>query len=231
MPTWNVNGPKLTQAEVERRRMAGERLKLAVSAHQGMGDHIICAGLYRTLAEDWDVDLLVLDKYVANVRALLWDVPAINIIPIAKEDQKFQYCDGICDRVVLRLGFAADIPFNTNHFDREFYRHAQVPWESRWSKFRCPDVSQVPAPDYKYTFVHDRPDMFNAVLTMPGIRPDPKASIFAHRDLILKASELHCVSSSFAAFADSLDLRGKALFFHPFGREVQSLRHEWEIVR
>lgn len=229
MSAWSVNGPHLTDEVVHRRRLKGERMTLVVCPHQGMGDHLICQGMYRTLAEDWDLEFLILEKYAANVRTMLADVPNIRYIPIKTEEVKDQYCDGICDRVILRIGFSAKTAFDTNIFDREFYRHAQVPWEYRWSRFVVPDVPQAPAPSYKYVFVHDRPEMFNAKLTIPGIHPDPNYSIFAHRDLILNAQEIHCVSSAFAAFAESLPLNGKPLHFYRFTREVPEMHHNWII--
>ena len=233
MTCWSFNGPSLNDATIRRRRLAGERMPLVLCAHQGLGDHLICQGMYRTLAEDWDVEFLVIRPYVANMQIMLGDVKGLRIIPINVEADKDQYCRGIMNRVILRIGFSAvGQPFDTNIFDQEFYRHAQVPFEYRWSKFKVPDVPQISAPDYKYDFIHDRPEMFNAKLDMPGIQPNSDKSIFAHRDLILKATALHCVSSSFAAFADSLVLREEQkLFFHPFGREIPKMRHPWSICR
>lgn len=228
MTAWEINGPDLTQALVERQRINGVRLPLVVRGHQGTGDHVLCNGLYRTLAEDWNLEILCLEKNAQTVRLMLTDLPSVRLIPMPQEAMLDQYCAGITNKVILRLG-ASVSGFDRWKFDREFYRQAQVPMEYRWSKAIFPDVLQVSAPAYKYSFVHDRPDFNNARLNMPGIRPDPKHSIFAHRNLILGAAELHCVSSAFAVYADSLPLNGAKLCFYPFGREIPALKHPWAI--
>lgn len=228
MTAWTTNGPTLSQSEIERQRVNGVRLPLVLWPHQGTGDHIICNGLYRTLAEDWNVEILCLEKNAQTLRLMLQDLPSIRLIPMPSENLLDQYCRGISNRVVLRLGASVD-GFDRWKFDREFYRQAQVPWEYRWDKCKFPDMVQVTVPSYKYAFIHDRPDFNNARLTMPGLRPEPQYSIFAYRDMILKAAELHCVSSSFAAFADSLPLNGQALHFYPFGREIPQMKNNWAI--
>lgn len=229
MSAWNYKGDEFTRAKVARRRLNGERLPLSVLNHQGMGDHLICQGIYRTLAEDWNVRLLVMPHCYENVRIMLADVPAIKLLRINSDAEGDQYCRGITDQVVLRLGATADDGFDKPRFDQEFYRQAMVPFSYRWSRCLIPQVPQIKKPSGAYYFIHDRPDFNNARLTMPGIRPDPGSCIFAHRDLILGASQIHCVSSSFATFADSLPLDGSQLHFYPFGRETPQMRHAWQI--
>lgn len=211
--------------------MAGERLCLAVMGHNGLGDHIICQGLYRTLAEDWDIKLLVTYNVLGNVKLMLADLPQITVISMKDDGQILQYCKGINNQVILKLGLMAEDGFQKDYFDQEFYRQAMVPFKFRWQKFQCPNVPQVPVPEGKYVFVHDRPELNGARLTMPGIRPDPNVNIFSYRDMILKASTIHCVSSAFAALADSLPLNGTQLNFYAFGREVPKHKLPWNVRR
>ena len=205
--------------------------RLVIRPHPCMGDHIICNGLYRYLARKWEVTVLAVSKNVKFVKMMLDDAP-INVIEVGREWDMDDYANRTPHASILRLGFCSEEPFNRWHFDMEWYRQAGVPFENRWTNWKMPEITQVPLPDKPYAFVHDRPDMFGAAIgPIPNeVRPDSVQPIFAYRDLIKGASEVHCVSSRFAAFADCFDLGGKPLFFYAFGRETPAHRNQWQYM-
>lgn len=228
MTAWRYQGPYVTEAVAQKALDEHRRMPLYLLPHPCTGDHIICAGLYRVLAKDWQLNIIIRPGMHRTVCLLLQGIEDACTIEMP-EHEMVPYCDSLKDAVVLRIGFNSGIPFDQWSFDREFYRHAGVDFAHRWDSFKSPEIEQLPKPEGEYAFVHDRPDFFNAKLDMAGQRPIPEAHIFAHREIVLGAKALHCVSSSFAAFADSYDLNGKDLNFYPFGREIPTHRNKWKI--
>jgi hypothetical protein len=224
--SFTVQGPKLSVRDVTRMMEEGMRPPLIVYGHTCIGDHIICCGMYRVLAETWQINVMARPGHFDNLRVMLDDLDDAAMIEIP-EDQMAHFCNSARDTSVLRVGFNEGGPFDRWKFDSEFYRQAGIDFRHRWDSFRIPDVPQVAIPDGDYVFVHERPDFFNARIPLPGERPNPNASIFAHRNMILMAKQIHCVSSSFAAFADCFDLSGTELHFYPFGRETPKHRNKW----
>lgn len=224
MPVWEKKGNGST---------------LIIRPHQGMGDHIICCGMYRHFAlvgKDRDMIVLAHSGSVANnVAFMLSDLPNVCVVDYPDDNTMDQSlaCENDCE--ILRLGAAAGEPhFNRWQFDQEFYRQAGLPFFMRFSKFAFPECAQLSRTPEDHVFVHERPDL-GATIVQPDWHQGPIAfplpfyTIFQHRDMILNCQALHCVSSSFAAFADSFDLNGKALFFYPFGREIPRHQNTWQM--
>lgn len=219
MPTWEKKGNGST---------------LIIRPHQGMGDHLICCGMYRYLARDRDVIVLAHSGTVArNVSFMLSDLPNVAVVDYPNDQTMDQGLAAETDCEILRLGAASGEPhFNRWAFDMEFYRQANVDFAVRFSWFHFPLCQQMPLPDREYIFVHDRPDMGHKI---PEVKTDLKIvgpndlyTTFQHMALIMHAKELHCVSSSFAAFADSFNLTGKGLYFYPFEREIPRHQNLWQ---
>lgn len=196
---------------------------MIVWAHQQMGDHILCNGLYRALAErHGKLSVCCIFQNFANVSLMLADDRRITVEPFPDETAIHKAFDAANGETVIKVGSHGPQPFDRWTFDREFYRQANVPFEFRWSKCLLPLLPQIAPPQGPYVFVHDRPEM-GSKINLVGqriVRPVPNQPIFSHRSLIYHAKELHCVSSAFATFADSLQLKGKPFHFYPFGREV-----------
>ena len=228
MSAWTVQGPHLTWNEVEKRKLSGERIPLFIVGHPYTGDHIICCGMYRVLAKDWKVIILTRPGQHKTVCLLMQGISDAETLEIA-ESEMDAYSHTLRDSVILRFGDHCDLPFDHNNFDIDFYRHAGIDFIERWKSFHIPEIKQVQRPAGEYKFVHDRPEANNAKLNIEGERPRAQEHIFAHRDLILGAKSIHCVSSAFAAFADSLQLVEKDLNFYPFGREIPKNINNWKI--
>ena len=228
MNPYTVQGPHLDWAQVNERQLAGERLPLFINGHPYTGDHIICAGMYRELAKKWQLNIFTRPGLHQTVCLLTQGIADVDTIEIS-EPQHDAYAASLKNAVVLRMGDHLDTNFDHNNFDVIWYSQARIEFRHRWDSFQVPVIEQISKPNGEYVFVHDRPELNKATLPFAGERPRPEAHIFSHRDLILGARTLHCVSSSFAAFADSLDLSGKDLNFYPFGREIPKHKHNWKI--
>lgn len=217
MPTWEKKGDGST---------------LIIRPHQGMGDHIICCGMYRHFAKDREVIVLAHSGRVAdNVAFMLSDLPNVCVVDYPDDRTMDESLAAETNCEILRLGAAAGEPhFDRWKFDREFYRQANVPFWFRWDKFACPECPQYTLGLKDWKFVHQRIDLNAIIKPLPeGIVgfPNHLYTVFQHRDMILHAQELHCVSSAFAAFADCFDLKDKPLYFYPFGREIPHHQNPW----
>lgn len=219
MPTWEKKGDGST---------------LIIRGHQGMGDHIICCGMYRHFAKNREVIVLAHSGRVAkNVAFMLSDLPNVCVVdyPDDRTMDESLACETDCQ--ILRMGAAAGEPhFDRWKFDREFYRQANVPFWLRWDAFAFPNCPQIKWVCDDYAFMHERPDLSASIpvgaLPQGSIaRPIADYTIFQHRDLILNAKELHCVSSSFAAFADCFAMHNIPLYFYANGREVPAHQNGW----
>jgi len=216
--------------------------RLFIVHHLGLGDHIICNGLYRTKAESFAKILFIVKAHnYGSVRTMLADVPNLNVIPIPSIlADRFQVWLGkgleILGWTVLRLGFFGKdyfLPGNSKSFDEQFYDQANLAFEARWNKFSIPSTKRSSPPsnitsglDLKgYIFVHDDEERgFNVDTSfIPDgteiIRPIRRqgVEILAYRELIENATELHMIESSFLALAESLGSRGKR-FVHEYAR-------------
>lgn len=229
--SWSVNGPDLTPEKMGA-VVAGKKLPLLIYPHQGMGDHIICNGMYRFLADIYTVTVCVRDDghTFRNVAHMLSDRKDITVIGFKGDSDIERFIVNHTNCVVLRLGYQSP-PFDRWQFDQEFYRQAGVFFVHRWLDFKVPELRQFPIPKEPYIFVHDKPGReLKLVLDKPIVRPQGDWCIFSYRDVIGNADEIHCISSSFAALADSYNLTGRKLYFYAQGVEIPKHKNDWTYV-
>ena len=121
--------------------------KAYLKVHQGLGDHIVCIGLYKTLAMRFDKCVLpVQKKYFRCVSEMLSDVHNILVTTYEPRSTKMNFESWYFfleaqEKIFNRIGYISinigsfDTNFltsNTIRFDAEFYRQADVPFENRW---------------------------------------------------------------------------------------------------
>jgi hypothetical protein len=210
-----------------------------VLTHLGLGDHILCCGLVRAVAERSLGQVVTWAKphNLESVRFLFADMQRIEVRPII-------------DRLhtsgeLLVVGYNnldRSIPF-----DQSFYQSAGVPFEQRWSGFTpVSDMGRewqvyhdlgVCGP---YAFVHDDPERGMEIgprcTELPVVRPIKGLTnnILDYRLLIRNAAEVHVIPSSFGVLADSMDLH-QPLFWYKRLRsypdtEHPTLRNQWTIL-
>lgn len=228
------------------------RNNLLIQGHAGLGDHIICNAIYRQMALMHElVCLPVKYRNCSSVEYMLRDVPNIVIRPVEDDGEAMMFEKDVWKFKTMHLGsFGAN--FNGGFWDESFYRQADVPFRARWDEWKCPRdllaenevAKKVLGNDLTLPriFVHADPSRGIAINPMrvpDGLWVIPNKHIspvlFHWRTVIEVCDEIHCISSSFSAFIDSIDLPKKPkLFLHAYARGNEPLarfKPDWEILR
>lgn len=206
--------------------------------HLGLGDHIICNGLVRYIRkqtpDSTSVVLVVKYKNLTNVSRMFQDCKIVYA-PIY-DDNDHKYGKG-------NLGWCFGGDKNIN-FDESFYKQAEIPFEERWNSFyieRNYDkenslCNYLKLPN-EFCLVHDEASAGKANIKIETTLPIVKVcktlietSMFDWMGVIEKASEIHCINSSFIHLVDSMQPTAK-LYFHndrpnlPFSNKLN-----WKIL-
>jgi hypothetical protein len=140
-------------------------------------------------------------------------------------------------------------------FDHNFYQQANIDFSCRWDSFSIPRNEQIEnelfekleCSDQPYIFLHedvyrnytiDRRHLPSNLRVIQPFSVSSGYSLFDYRKVMERATELHLIESSFAAFAESIDIsvpkyahryaRGHAL--HDFRHEF-TYRSNWTVLR
>lgn len=204
--------------------------KVYIHHHLGLGDHIICNGLVRRIAENYDEVYIFCKQHNYPSVAFLYAYdPKFKVIPLANENDVNNYP---ADQVI-KIGFAelGKIMERTGcTWDRGFYEQFNVPIAERWSNFYVKRDEyredqlfiKLTKPNTPYALIHangsDNVNRINEDHISPDLQriyisPEHTDIIFDYGVLIENANEIHCVDSSFKHLADSLPTNGK-LFYH-----------------
>lgn len=232
-----------------------------ILAHQGLGDHIVCNGLYRSLAIQHSYCVIpVVRRYFDEISKMLEDESRIMVysvpnsywqeyfIQLQKQFKK-KY------RIVNLGSFGIDFMKDRNvRLDASFYRQADVPLENRWSHFYFPRdplkeqslLSELTTPETPYIFLHEDKGRHFTIdrslirRDMPIVTPVLESSFFLtnYSKVIENATEIHCIESSFAAFIESINPNGKK-FAHRYARPEArddfrfeyTYKTQWSIIR
>ena len=230
--------------------MADEKMKksrsIFISCHPGLGDNLICNGLFREFALKYEnVIIPTYNYYVPTIKEMFGDVPGIKVLPVGNiYHVRFRQLlrglskTGIYD--ILRLGgsnsnWRGDERGSTR-FDEMFYRQAGLDFSTRWTSFVSPkpvesgqkimqDLGLSPG---EYIFLHEDVSRDFKVnrrylnRDYPIFTPDlvkGTVSFFDYYWLIRNAAEIHCIESSFSAFIESVDTGwGIKKFAHRYAR-------------
>ena len=198
-------------------------LPLFIHHHLGLGDHIICNGLVRSLLNDGKVFgrifLFAKEKNTQRVSRMFADEPRIQLISIPSDANEIAFVNAIIHQYgivdFVRCGFSMGENLKkmgvVSNFDQAFYACAGIPYEKRWSAFKITRDSKNEASVYvklnpsgsPYMFVHDDPsrgfvlDVLNP-LGLKVIKNDPTIDMFDMMGVLEGATEIHCMESSFS---------------------------------
>jgi hypothetical protein len=216
---------------------------LYIIHHLGLGDHIICNGLVRVLAAQYDIDMACKQKNLASVRFMFRDLSNVKARPIEPQTEE-EYIASI-PTPSFKIGYRGkDWDEHSGQFDEAFYKQAGINFNKRWAWFHIPrDPGRENAVlDYykvmpgSYAFVHDdwgRGLKINTDLTIDRVSPARglTENIFDYCALMEYAAEVHCIDSSFLHIAESIPMNGK-LFYHKSvrgseGFAAPTLRKRW----
>jgi hypothetical protein len=226
-----------------------------IACHQGLGDHLACAGIYRELAMEYECVIVpVLKKYSNELLRMTSDLPQIHL---AKYSNRFWESQMLAHRNqfsrseifdILNLGYYG-VDFFKNpkmRVDSNFYAQAGLNLDLRWSNFKYSRNSYkenllynllIPEDTRDYIFLHEdrtRGYVIDRSL-LPSefkiITPDTKLknySFFDYIKVIENAKQIHCIESSFSAFVDNT-LIDSTKFIHRYARPEarEDFKHEF----
>lgn len=223
--------------------------------HLGLGDCIACNGIVRSYAKQYD-KVFVFSK-PSNASKLIYmyrDLYNIRIISLEDNEVK-NFMSINPNNKYLVVGHKALydelVKDPDGRFDQIFYKMAGLPFESKWNKFKLErnyqrelevfDMLKISEGE-KYAFVHDDYSRdLKITKNFPDIRvirPERKdISIFDFLGVIEKASEVHCIDSSFMNLIDCIQLRQDNLYFHKYVKihlvgegGTPTLKLPWKII-
>lgn len=202
--------------------------------HLGLGDHVICNGLYRELCNHQEnYTLFVKHHNVTTVSFMLKDLKNILIRPVNDDDEviNFLSTEQIDKESLIVIGFCPMPLPGAKDFDDSFYVQHNIPFDKRWSSFRCDrDINaekmifnKFNVKEGEYVFIHDdklrgyeidESHIINKEL--PIVRPivGLTDNSFDYCYLMQNSKESHFIDSSFRLIFDSLQLRNENIFFH-----------------
>lgn len=212
--------------------------------HLGMGDSLLCNGLVRHFAENYDI-IYVFAKpnYIKNVLYMYRDNPRIKIIQMDDYQVKsFMSINPNNNYLVLghTNDYMAKIDSKEWTFEEGFYKIAKVPFEYKWSKFFIQrDLIKEKEifkklglkEGEKYSFIHDdtkRGRIFKKQYLDSSIKfihpvDYQDIGLFDFLYTIENAYEVHVHNSSFANLIDTLELKIERLFYHKYARQEAGL--------
>lgn len=109
-------------------------MKILIRHHLGLGDHVICNGLVRTLAarhQADEVDLMCERWNMPSVAAMYADDPRIRLVPAVNHRWPIDHTGYDAWHDVREHGAS-------RAWDAAFYETEGVPFEHRMSEFKCP---------------------------------------------------------------------------------------------
>ena len=213
-----------------------------IASHQGLGDFLLCNGLYRSVASNHEVTVLpVRNMYFDSVKRMLGDLENFKVISFPNHltvniIEMYLYLLPNKQFNKVRLGnFGSNFMINKMKFDESFYFQANIDFAARWSKFGYKKNEHLEDDLFKsyhvepqnYIFLHedkrrgftiDRnliPNDLKVVCPNPNLRA---YNFFDYTKLIRNARQIHCIESSFAAFIESLDNIKCDKFAHRYAR-------------
>jgi hypothetical protein len=229
--------------------------KIFIMCHQGLGDHILCSGIYREIAKNYSKCVIpVVQKYSRSIRQMLRDVPNIEIISyrtelwnlrmLAHRNYFIQRGYDVLNLGTYGLGFFEN---EKKKLDQNFYDQADLPLDKKWSSFnyvRNPEKEKdlfnlLGCNQGDYIFLHDDParnfniDIRKIESEFRIIRADNALArdftIFDYFLVLENASELHCIESSFSALIENC-LMGVPKFAHRYARPAVILDERHHIT-
>lgn len=227
--------------------MSNEKV-LVLHHHLGLGDHFICNGLVRFVANENSYDWILLPVKINNYRSvsqMYRDLPLVKCWPVCDDSDVLSLLVNSEGRKLVdyaRIGFK----HTRLDWDVSFYDSINLPFDNRWSRFglsrnrdrelALASMLGVQGGD-KFLLIHDEGSTGRFTLELPDsdlrrlwVKPLTD-SILDWCGLIETASWIHCIDSSFIHLAQSLRNNGT---YHNVGRADQRhrfvLREGWSEI-
>jgi hypothetical protein len=219
--------------------------RIVLYHHIGLGDHFICNGLVRHLAETHEHIYLPCNRiHEETVACLYGDEPKVTVFAVDNGRQHAEV-GAFAARMrlpVVKIGFEHCVHAR---FDEAFYEQLSIPFEYRWSKFRLPAriehehaVFNALAPNGPYAVVHREasfgPYRLRVDTPLPIVEIKRRegaqfSNLLNYRTLLQRAAEIHCINSSVVHFVSSLPTSGR-LFYHDIRKRNFRLAPGWTTI-
>jgi hypothetical protein len=213
--------------------------------NQGMGDHIVCNGMYRALSEKHRlVFIVVVRKYVKEIKRMTEDRRNIRTLRIPNKRSSFwAICAKKMKFMPLMFYYLGDAGDNFRDksitFDQNFYKQIGLNFSLSHDNFyvrrklsKEKQLYDLLVNHQEYVLIHEdylrnyriKAEYLREFTNFVLIQPIKGFTIFDYQLIIERASQIHCIESSFSAFIDRIDLYGNILLVaHRYARpEAQS---------
>jgi hypothetical protein len=204
-----------------------------IYGHLGLGDHVVCNGLYRELMKSDEKYTIFVKKHnTSTVRFMLRDLINVELREVNDDNEVMAIINNEdLSKSIIKIGFC-QIPLpGANDFDDTFYIQHNISFEKRWSSFRCDRnlklekklFNKYNVKEGEYVFIHDDKsrgyeidESYIINKDLPIVRPilGLTKNSFDYCYLMQNSFESHFIDSSFRLIFDSLQLRNSNLFFH-----------------
>jgi hypothetical protein len=235
-----------------RKKIAGiEYTHTLVYHHLGLGDYIILSGGLKYLRRNnllGPVFCICRHQYFNSVQQLYSDIADFEIVGVNDAQQADLLVKHWAGRTLF-VGFGKLRDWK--YFDKDFYRIINVDFKERWDSFTIKRNNETEnkllekvCPPGEFAFVHDdvargykiNNKFINSNLAV--VRPHVSDSIFDWISVLEKATEIHCICSSFKHLVDSLPQIQADLFYHysyvnngnPREDSITQSKKSWKIV-
>jgi len=213
--------------------------KIHIYHNLGLGDHIICNGLVRQIALDYDEVYVTCKQHnKSQVERMFSDNPKIKGTVYTTPNPSSDY---------MELRPKRD---DSRKFDELMYEMAGVDFRHKWDSFyvqRDLDKENELIENVycingdKFAFLHeDKTRGFAIYKGLPRkrtVRPMIKFGLFDYMGIIEKADEIHCIDSSFMNLIECSGIKKDNLFFHKYVRIKQNkeygtptLNQNWRVI-
>jgi hypothetical protein len=229
--------------------------KICIAPHQGLGDILLCIGMFRYLASNHkELRIIVTLKNRVELERILGPHPSITYtcLPTVPRRRPWSFLELLlvwaalnwlqfCGFKKIALGYLGRNfldPGSTIRFDENFYSQAAVPFETRWTYFKVErnearedyvyDMLNPSGQEYVFLhedrergFVIDRGIVPQEKKIIEPLPPEKGLAIADYVKLLVRASEIHVIESSFAALIEGLDVQAPK-FAHRYARPEAS---------
>lgn len=202
-----------------------------IATHDGLGDHILCNGLYRHFASvSESVYVPCRRTYYHSIRRMLQDLSNVRVVPYSdllvapmiRSHRQYLVARGYQS---INLGIFGEAFYTDTsiRYDQKFYEQAKIPFDLRWTNFHFPRNSYLEDRLYEnlvgstdeYIFLHedqsrgftiDRTLLPKNITIIEPVFFARYGNFFNYTKILKRAREIHCIESSFAALIESLNL-------------------------
>lgn len=194
-----------------------------VHHHLGLGDHLICNGLVRFIAERERVKLFCKTQNEFNLKLMYSDNSNIEIIGVYNDFEAEKIANNHPKYIRLGVGLNHNYPGEMEkYWDKVFYYQIGIDFDHSWKSFKYnKSTSQNSIPNEPYVLLCnqgsdgiDRLD-YSVIDHRLQKKYSNNGNFFDNIELIQNAKEIHCINSSYIHLIDRIETsRDTKLVYH-----------------